>query len=64
MMNNFDAMTPVDKLLMVKSGSTALHYDKWTEEHAYHGVGSASNKKMVAKIHPSQLFDKIFQACS
>lgn len=61
MMNNFDAMTPVDKLLMVKSGSTALHYDKWTEEHAYHGVGSASNKKWIAKIHPSQLLTRSFK---
>lgn len=51
-------MDAVNKLLEAVSGSTTLHYDKWSIEHAYHGVGEASRKKWIANILPSELLER------
>lgn len=51
-------LNSVNKLLLATSGSTILHYDKWSEEHAYKGVGSAFHKKWIANILPSQLLTR------
>lgn len=56
--NEKKEMTPVDKLLNAESGSSVLHYDKWSEEHAFKGVGSAYMKKWIAGIHPSELLGR------
>lgn len=55
--DNID-MTPVEKLLTAESGSSKLHYDKWSEEHAFKGVGDAYRKKWIAGIHPSELLSR------
>ena len=49
---------PVNKLLEADCGSSVLHYDKWAEEHAYHGVGEARNKKWISNILPSELLTR------
>ena len=49
---------PVNELLEADCGSSILHYDKWAEEHAYHGVGEARNKKWISNILPSELLTR------
>ena len=56
-MNNI-VLNPVNKLLLATSSSTQLHYDKWSEEHAFHGVGDAYSKKWIANILPSELLTR------
>lgn len=51
-------MMPVEKLLTAESGSPKLHYDKWSEEHAFKGVGEAYRKKWIAGVHPSELLSR------
>lgn len=48
----------VNNLLQAINGSTVLHYDKWTEEHLYKGLGEASHKKWIANILPSELLKR------
>lgn len=49
---------PVNQLLEAESYSTRLHFDKWSEEHSYNGIGSASSKKWIGNILPSELLKK------
>lgn len=60
MATNFEQeeFTPVEKLLIAESGSAKLHYDKWTEEHCFHGVGEGWRKKWIAGVHPSELLTR------
>ena len=51
-------LNSVNKLLIASSGSATLHYDKWSEEHAYKGVGEAFSKKWIANILPSELLER------
>ena len=48
----------VNKLLIAMSGSPTLHYDKWSEKHAYKGIGEACHKKWIANILPSELLQR------
>ncbi|MBE7711528.1 MAG: hypothetical protein E7Z92_05240 [Cyanobacteria bacterium SIG31] len=48
----------VNKLLLTLNGSTTLHYDKWSEERAYQGIGRAHRKKWIANILPSELLKR------
>ena len=54
-MNNLNS---VNRLLQLTVGSSILHYDKWSEEHSYQGVGDAYLKKWIANILPSQLLER------
>lgn len=49
---------PVNQLLESESHNTRLHYDKWSEEHSYKGIASASSKKWIGNILPSELLKK------
>lgn len=51
-------LNSVNKLLMVYTGSTVLHYDKWSGEHLYKGVGNAVHKKWIANILPAELLTR------
>lgn len=51
-------MDAVNKLLKSLNGSTTLHYDKWSEEHSYKGVGEAYRKKWISNILPSELLER------
>ena len=48
----------VNLLLEAENGSTKLHYDKWSEEHAYKSIGGLTTKKWIANILPSQLLTR------
>ena len=48
----------VNKLLVAMTGSSILHYDKWSEEHSYRGVGDAFSKKWIANILPSEILER------
>ena len=48
----------VNKLLIAINGSTTLHYDKWTSERTYQGIGDAQQKKWIANILPSELLNR------
>ena len=50
--------SPVNRMLKTDSGSTVLHYDEWTKQHAYQGVGEAAAKKWIAKITPHTLLKR------
>ena len=54
-MNNINS---VNKLLNVLSGSPVLHYDKWSIERAYRGIGEAKDKKWIANIVPAELLKR------
>ena len=43
-------LNAVNKLLLAENGSTTLHYDKWSEERAYKGIGEAHRKKWISNI--------------
>lgn len=51
-------LNSVNKLLMAYTGSTVLHYDKWSEEHSYKGVANAVHKKWIANILPAELLTR------
>ncbi len=51
-------LNPVNKLLLASVGSSILHYDKWSEEHSYKGIGNAYRKKWIANILPSELLKR------
>ncbi len=55
---NMTKINSVNKLLLALNGSTTLHYDKWSEEHCYKGVGEASRKKWISNILPSELLQR------
>ena len=48
----------VNKLLIATSGSKTLHYDKWSQERFYRGVGNANRKKWVSNILPVELLKR------
>lgn len=50
--------TPVNRMLRTASGSEILNYDLWAKQHAYHGIGDASEKKWIAKITPHELLTR------
>ena len=54
-------LRPVEKLLLVLSGSTKLHFDTWAEGRCFRGVGRASNKRWIAGVHPSTLLGRTFK---
>lgn len=56
--NEKKEISPVDKLLLAKNGNDLLHYDKWSEERAFHGVEDAYNKKWIVGVHPSELLTR------
>ena len=41
----------VNKLLIALSGTSTLHYDKWSDERCYRGVGDASRKKTLIDFY-------------
>ena len=51
-------LNAVNKLLLAENGSTILHYDKWSDEHAYRGIGEAHRKKWISNILPSELLER------
>lgn len=51
-------MNSVNKLLCALGHDTKLHYDKWSEYHSYHGVGSGIQKKWIADIVPCKLLTR------
>lgn len=51
-------MNAVNQLLEAINGSTKLHYDKWSDNHAYRGIGEAFNKRWIANILPSELLER------
>lgn len=55
---NTQNQTPVDKLLTAFTGSNVLHFDKWSEERAFHGIGDTYNKKWIADILPAELLER------
>ncbi|MCQ2789592.1 MAG: hypothetical protein MJ229_04345 [bacterium] len=48
----------VNKLLLANGSNLILHFNKWAEEKAYHGVGDAYKKKWIANILPFELLSK------
>jgi hypothetical protein len=48
----------VNKLLLATTGSSILHYDKWSELRAYRGIGEANCKKWISNILPSELLTR------
>ena len=48
-------ISPVEKYLKSKGFSPLLHYDRWSIDRAYYGVGLASRKKWLANILPVEL---------
>ena len=54
-------LRPVEKLLLVLSGSPKLHFDTWAEGRCFRGVGRASNKRWIAGVHPSTLLGRTFK---
>lgn len=62
MENNFYSKTagdnPCNKLLKAVTGSDTLHFDKWSNEHAYKGIGNASSKRWVANIVPADVLKR------
>ena len=51
-------MNSVNFLLNTLNGSPTLHYDKWTDLHAYRGIGEAFSKRWVANILPAELLER------
>ena len=51
-------MSSVNNLLDSLNGSTTLHYDKWSDLHAYRGVGQAFSKRWIANVLPCELLTR------
>ena len=51
-------LNSVSKLLIATTGSSVLHYDKWTEVRAYKAFGDAYRKKWIANIVPAELLKR------
>ena len=51
-------MNAVNELLNSLNGSTRLHYDTWTKERAFYGIGNAHNKKWIGNILPCELLKR------
>ena len=47
----------VNKLLLALNGSTTLHYDKWSEEHAY-TTTNPTGKKWISNVLPAELLKR------
>ena len=51
-------MNSVNKLLETLNGSTRLHYDRWSDIHAYRGIGDAFAKRWISNTLPSELLSR------
>ena len=53
-----EKLNPVNELLIEISQNNLLHFDKWSLERAYYGIGEAKRKKWIANILPSELLNR------
>ena len=51
-------MNTVNKLLRAYSHNTILHYDKWSEKHAYRALNDGNLKQWISNILPSELLER------
>lgn len=58
-MNN--ELSSIEKIIAMYGSNVDLHYDKWTAENCWHGVGNAYAKKWIAGIHPSTVLERTFK---
>ena len=51
-------MNTVNKLLEACGSNTALHYDKWTEQHRYRALNDGNLKQWISGILPCELLER------
>lgn len=51
-------MNAVNKLLKAYGHNTTLHYDKWSEKHAYRALNDGNLKQWISNILPSELLER------